>query len=186
MKNTSTRLLLSCAAIGVAGGLLFIVNSYVGGTILAVAPMLYGLTLGVYFVPGALAQRLFRRGGVALLVAVFAALVSAAFQPLGLLTVLIAAGIGLVQELPFFVLRYRFWPTWLFIAGALLSGLIVAFGMYRLVGSHELDAAGAAVLVAGSVLSPVVFTLLGLALARALAATGVARGVARPADTRRR
>jgi energy-coupling factor transport system substrate-specific component len=34
------------------------------------------------------------------------------------------------------------------------------------------------VLVAGSLLSPVVFTLLALALARPLAATGVTRGLA--------
>jgi hypothetical protein len=57
MKNTSTRLLLSCAALGVAGGILFVVNAYIGGTVNAVAPMLYGLTLGVYFLPGAIACR---------------------------------------------------------------------------------------------------------------------------------
>jgi energy-coupling factor transport system substrate-specific component len=179
MKNTSTRLLLSCAAIGVAGGVLFIVNSYLGGTINAVIPVLYGLTLGVYFVPGAIAQFLFRRPGVALLVAVLAGLVSAAFQPLGFGAALIAVGIGLVQELPFALFRYRRWPLWLFVAGAVLSGVILAFGMYRLVGANDLDAVGTLILLAGSVLSPVIFTLIALALARALAATGVARGIGR-------
>ena len=180
MKNTSTRLLLSCAAIGVAGGLLFIVNSYIGGTVNAVIPVLYGLTLGVYFVPGAIAQALYRRGGVALLVGVLSGLVSAAFQPLGFLAALIALGIGAVQELPFLVTRYRIWPVWLFVAGGALSGLILAVGMYRLVGAHDLDGVGTAILLVGSFVSPMVFTLLALALARALAATGVARGVARP------
>ena len=184
MKNTSTRLLLSCAAIGVAGGILFVVNSYVGGTVNAVVPMLYGLTLGVYFVPGAIAQFLFRRGGVALLVAVISGLVSAAFQPLGFGAALIAVGIGAVQELPFLIARYRYWPVWLFVVGAAFSGIVLAFGMYRLVGSRDLDVVGAVVLVAGSVLSPIVFTFVALALARALAATGVARGLARPVDDR--
>ncbi|GAA2235911.1 ECF transporter S component [Herbiconiux moechotypicola] len=179
MKNTSTRLLLSCAAIGVAGGLLFIVNSYVGGTVNAVVPMLYGLTLGVYFVPGVIAQALFRRGGVALLVAVLSGLVSAAFQPLGFGAALIAAAIGAVQEIPFLIARYRVWRTWLFLVGAAVSGVILAFGMYRLVGSHDLDVMGAVILLAGSFVSPIVFTLLGLALARALAAAGVGRGLAR-------
>ncbi|MDO9395344.1 MAG: ECF transporter S component [Herbiconiux sp.] len=178
MKNVSTRLLLSCAAIGVAGGLLFIVNAYLGGTVNAVLPVLYGVTLGVYFVPGAMAQALFRRGGVALLVAVLAGLVSAAFQPLGFGAALIAVGIGLVQELPFAVLRYRRWPVWLFVVGAAVSGVVLAVGMYRLVGARDLDAAGTAVLLAGSFASPVLFTLLALALARALAATGVTRGLA--------
>ncbi len=177
MKNTSTRLLLSCAAIGVAGGILFIVNAYIGGTVNAVIPMLYGLTLGVYFVPGALAQFLFRRGGVALLVAVLSGLVSAAFQPLGFGAALIALGIGAVQELPFLIGRYRHWPLWLFFAGAVFSGVILAIGMYRLVGSRDLDAAGAVVLVAGSVLSPVIFTALAIVLGRALEATGVTRGL---------
>jgi energy-coupling factor transport system substrate-specific component len=184
MKNTSTRLLLSCAAIGVAGGILFIVNAYIGGTVNAVVPMLYGLTLGVYFVPGAIAQFLFRRGGVALLVAVISGLVSAAFQPLGFGAALIAIGIGLVQELPFLVTRYRYWPIWLFVVGAAFSGVVLAFGMYRLVGARDLDSLGAAVLVTGSVVSPIVFTLIALALGRALAATGVARGIGGPVDSR--
>jgi energy-coupling factor transport system substrate-specific component len=179
MKNTSTRLLLSCAAIGVAGGLLFIVNSYIGGTVNAVVPVLYGFTLGVYFVPGAIAQALFRRGGVALLVAVISGLVSAAFQPLGFGAALIAVGIGALQELPFLVTRYRVWRAWLFVAGAAVSGVVLAVGMYRLVGAHDLDALGAVLLLAGSFVSPIAFTLLGLALARALAATGVTRGLTR-------
>jgi energy-coupling factor transport system substrate-specific component len=169
----------------VAGGILFIVNSYVGGTVNAVIPMLYGLTLGVYFVPGAIAQFLFRRGGVALLVAVLSGLVSAAFQPFGFGAALIALGIGAVQELPFLVTRYRRWPVWLFVVGAAFSGVVLAFGMYRLVGARDLDTVGALVLVAGSVLSPIIFTLVALALGRALEATGVARGIAGPAGPAR-
>ncbi len=180
MKNVSTRLLLSCAALGVAGGILFIINAYLGGSILAVAPVLYGLTLGVYFMPGAIAQFLFRRGGVAVLVAALSGLVAAAFQPLGFWAALIAVGIGLVQEIPFAIGRYRHWPVWLFLVGAVISGVILAVGMYRLIGSNDLDAAGSVILLAGSVASPVIFTVIALALARALAATGVARGIAAP------
>lgn len=183
MKNVSTRLLLSCAALGVAGGILFIVNAYIGGSVLAVAPVLYGLTLGVYFMPGAIAQFLFRRGGVAVLVAALSGLVAAAFQPLGLWAALIAVAIGLVQEIPFAIARYRVWPVWLFLLGAVISGVILAAGMYRLVGTHSLDTVGAIILLAGSVASPVIFTIVALALGRALAATGVARGIARPADS---
>jgi energy-coupling factor transport system substrate-specific component len=178
MKNVSTRLLLSCAAIGVAGGILFIANAYIGNVVIGVFPMLYGLTLGVYFLPGVIGQRLFRRAGVGLLIATLSGLVSAAFQPLGFVAVPIAVGIGLASELPFAVFRYRRWSTAQFLVGSLLIGVVLAVGMYRLVGSEDLDPVGAAVLVAGSVVSPVVFTVLGLAFGRALEATGVARGLA--------
>ncbi|MFB2585446.1 ECF transporter S component [Herbiconiux liukaitaii] len=180
MKSTSTRLLLSCAAIGVAGGMLFIANAYIGNVVIAVLPMLYGLTLGVYFLPGVIAQRLFRRAGVGLLVATLSGLVSAAFQPLGFVAVPIAVGIGLASEVPFLVFRYRRWSTAQFLVGSVLIGVVLAFGMYRLVGSEDLDAAGAALLVIGSVVSPVIATVVGLALGRALEATGVARGLDRP------
>lgn len=177
MKNVSTRLLLSCAAIGVAGGILFAVNAWIGGTVNAVAPILYGLTVGVYFVPGAVAQYLFHRGGVAIIATVVAGLVAAPFQPIGLWAALISVGIGLFQELPFLVTRYRRWNTWLFYAGAVFAGIVMAIGMYRVVAKGALDVAGSITLMGSYFIAPIVFTALAVLLGAALWRTGVARGL---------
>jgi energy-coupling factor transport system substrate-specific component len=177
MKNVSTRLLLSCAAIGVAGGILFAVNAWIGGTVNAVAPIFYGLTVGVYFVPGAVAQYLFHRGGVAIIATVVAGLVAAPFQPIGLWAALISVGIGLFQELPFLVTKYRRWNTWLFFAGAVFAGIVMAIGMYRVVAKGALDVAGSITLMGSYFIAPIIFTAIAVALGAALWRTGVARGL---------
>jgi energy-coupling factor transport system substrate-specific component len=177
MGNMSTRLLLSCAAIGVAAGLLFAMNAWIGGTVAAVAPLLYGFTIGVYFMPGVVAQYLIRRGGVAVLTAGIAGLVSAPLQPIGFWATLIAVAIGLFQELPFLATRYRLWRPWLFWVGAVAAGVVCAFGMYRFVAKEGLDASGAALLMSGYIVAPIVFTGLALLIGAALARTGVARGL---------
>ena len=177
MRNVSTRLLLTCAAIGVAGGLVFALNAWIGGTVAALAPLFYGFTIGVYFVPGVVAQYVIRRGGVAVLTAGIAGLVTAPLQPLGFWATLIAIAIGAFQELPFLVTRYRRWSTWLFIVGGVIAGVVCAVGMYRTLAKDALDAASGAVLMSGYFVAPVVFTALAVLLGAALVRTGVARGL---------
>jgi len=177
MRNVSTRLLLTCAAIGVAGGLVFALNAWIGGTIAALAPLFYGFTIGVYFVPGVVAQYVIRRGGVAVLTAGIAGLVTAPLQPLGFWATLIAIAIGAFQELPFLVTRYRRWSTWLFLVGGVIAGIVCALGMYRTLAKDALDAGSGAVLMSGYFVAPVVFTALAVLLGAALVRTGVARGL---------
>lgn len=177
MKNVSTRLLLTCAAIGVAGGLLFTVNAWIGGTVAAAAPLFYGFTIGVYFMPGVVAQYLMHRSGVAVLTAGIAGLVSAPLQPIGFWATLIAVAIGLFQEGPFLFTRYQNWRPWLFWIGGIVAGIICAFGMYRTVAKDGLDPTGAAILMSGYFVAPVVFTGIALLVAAALARTGAARGL---------
>ena len=177
MRNVSTRLLLTCAAIGVAGGLVFALNAWIGGTIAALAPLFYGFTIGVYFVPGVVAQYVIRRGGVAVLTAGIAGLVTAPLQPLGFWATLIAIAIGAFQELPFLITRYRRWSTWLFLVGGIIAGIVCALGMYRTLAKDALDAGSGAVLMSGYFVAPVVFTALAVLLGAALVRTGVARGL---------
>ena len=177
MRNVSTRLLLTCAAIGVAGGLVFALNAWIGGTVAAFAPLLYGFTIGVYFVPGVVAQYVIRRGGVAVLTAGIAGLVTAPLQPLGFWATIIAIAIGAFQELPFLVTRYRRWSTWLFLVGGVVAGVVCALGMYRTLAKDALDAGSGAVLMSGYFVAPVVFTALAVLLGAALVRTGVARGL---------
>ena len=177
MRNVSTRLLLTCAAIGVAGGLVFALNAWIGGTIAALAPLFYGFTIGVYFVPGVVAQYVIRRGGVAVLTAGIAGLVTAPLQPLGFWATIIAIAIGAFQELPFLITRYRRWSTWLFLVGGVIAGIVCALGMYRTLAKDALDAGSGAVLMSGYFVAPVVFTALAVLLGAALVRTGVARGL---------
>jgi energy-coupling factor transport system substrate-specific component len=177
MRNVSTRLLLTCAAIGVAGGLVFALNAWIGGTVAALAPLLYGFTIGVYFLPGVVAQYLIRRGGVAVLTAGIAGLVTAPLQPIGFWATLIAIAIGAFQELPFLVTRYRRWRTWLFVVGGVIAGVVCALGMYRTVAKDALDGASAAILMTGYFVAPIVFTVIAVLLGAALTRTGVARGL---------
>jgi energy-coupling factor transport system substrate-specific component len=177
MRNVSTRLLLTCAAIGVAAGLVFALNAWIGGTVAAFAPLFYGFTIGVYFLPGVVAQYVIRRGGVAMLTAAMAGLVTAPLQPLGFWATLIAIAIGAFQELPFLITRYRRWNAGLFIVGGIAAGIVCALGMYRTLAKGALDASSGAVLLTGYFVAPVVFTVIAVLLGAALMRTGAARGL---------
>jgi energy-coupling factor transport system substrate-specific component len=186
MKNTSTRLLLTCAAIGVAGGIVFSISAYVSGTLAAAAPMFYGAVIGVYFLPGVIAQALLRRGGVALITSVIAGLVSVPFQPIGFAAVMAAGSIGLLQELPFAVTLYRYWRAWLFYAAVTVAGLVFGFGVFIAQGV-ELSQPWVQVLHIGLfVVSPILFTWVGRAVAAGLDRTGVGRGLQLPVVRPRR
>ena len=183
MRNISTRLLIACAAIGVAGGVLFTAHAWVGGLTVNTIPFLYGVTMGIYFLPGALAQALFHRGGVALLTGALSGLVASPFQPIGFMAFAIGVVIGLVQELPFLLGRYRAWKPWLFFVSAALSGLITMGAAFGILGGQNYNAVGTALVVGAFFISPPLFTALALWLAKALDKAGVARGLR--ADERR-
>lgn len=177
MSRFSTRLLMACAAIGVAGGVLFTTHAIIGGLTVNTIPYLYGLTMGLYFLPGTLSQALFRRPGVGLLTSALAGLVSSPFQPIFFLAFVISVGVGLVQELPFAATRYRNWGPWPFWIGALLQGLLVSGAAFGILRGQDLGTAGAILLVACFFVSPFVFTAIARRLATALDRAGVARGL---------
>jgi energy-coupling factor transport system substrate-specific component len=185
MRNSSTRLLLTCAAIGVGGGLVFVASGYVQGLIAATLPILYGLLIGVYFLPGVIAQSLLRRGGVALLTGIFAGLVAAAFSPQWFFRYLGAGlAIGALQELPFLITRYRYWKAWVFYLAAAIAGLVFGIGVFVVIGLSTFPAWANVVYFALFVVSPVLATWLSRILADRLDKTGVARGLQHEIDRR--
>jgi energy-coupling factor transport system permease protein len=186
MKNTSTRLLLTCAAIGVAGGIVFSISAYVSGTLAAAAPMFYGAVIGVYFLPGVVAQALLRRGGVALITSVIAGLVSVPFQPIGFAAVMAAGSIGLLQEVPFAVTGYRYWKAWLFYTAVVIAGLIFGVGVFVAQGADLAQPWVQVVHVGLFVLSPVFFTWIGRLVAAGLDRPGAGRGLQLPVVRPRR
>ncbi|HXH35874.1 MAG TPA: ECF transporter S component [Plantibacter sp.] len=185
MQRLSTRLLLTCAAIGVGGGLVFVVSGYIGGTISATAPVLYGLIIGVYFLPGVVAQALLRRGGTALMTGLTAGLVSAAFSPQWFFRYFgTGLAIGLLQELPFALSRYRVWKSWVFFLAAGVAGVLFGASVLVALGLEHFAPLAQIVYIALFVLSPVAFTAIGRGVAAALARAGVGRSISLPVDRR--
>jgi len=185
MSHVSTRLLLTCAAIGVAGALLYVGNSYVDILIAATVPALYGVLIGVYFIPVVIAQALLRRGGVGLLTGLVAGLVSGAVTPHLFLTYVgVGAGIGALMEIPFLVARYRYWRAWVFYVAAAAVGVLMGVGVFIGVGLEKYEGWLAVVYFAGFTLSPLIGTWIGRLIAAGVDRTGVARGVQREVDTR--
>ena len=138
----STRTLLSCAAIGAAGGLIVAPISIVSSSGPALAlPLLYGALAMVKLLPGLLAQTLLRLPGVALLTCMIVGLVNIAFSAHGPLVFVSLAGIGLLQEIPPAIMLYRRWNAWLLVVGNLAVGLVLAWLGWRVLSSEATHAA---------------------------------------------
>lgn len=163
--------------IGVAFGVVFVgwgsLTNLFDPVFAALKP-LQGLIYGFFWVPPVVAALIVRKPGAALL----AELVAASVEPLlggqwGITTL----GSGLLQglgvELGFAIFAYRRWTLLAAVIGGLLAGVLEAPFEWRLyypewaVGYAGIYAAALA--VSGAVLAGV----LGYALTRALAATGV-------------
>ncbi|WP_308466214.1 ECF transporter S component [Rathayibacter soli] len=185
MHKLSTRLLLTLAAIGVAGGIVCLPTIYAGTALLAVAPPLYGLIVGAYVFPGVIAQSLLRRGGVAFATATLAGLVAAPFFPGGVAYIPAFALVGALQEVPFAVSAYRYWRGWVFYLTAVVVGLSIAVAEFIAVAGERAPLWVQIVKPGVFVVSLVVFTVLGRAVAAGLNRAGVGRGLALPIDRRR-
>ncbi len=170
----STRVLLTCAAIGVATGILAGIAGWITPGVLAVAPFVYGLVLGVHVLPGIIAQETLRLPWVALLSHVLAALVASAMAPqwagrfLG--TAILFGGI---QELVAALVRYRTWAAWRFFLSAIIIGVLIAV----VVGfAADFSTLAPGLLVTSIVLSlagPVAWTAIGLWIGVGLRRAGI-------------
>jgi len=176
VDRVSTRVILSCAAIGVGGGLFAAGAGYLAGLIAVIAPVLYGVTIGTHFLPSAVGLALLRRPGTAVLTGLIAGLVASAFAPQWLLRYL-GTGllVGVLLELPFLVTRYRKWSAWLYYLAAGGSGVVLGVAVFIALGAEYYAPVVWAIALPLYVLSPIVFTWLGRVIAAALERAGVAR-----------
>ena len=176
VHRTSTRVLLSCAAIGVGGGVVAGASGYLAAAFAVFGPLLYGITAGTHFLPNVVALALLKRPGTAVLAGVIAGLVGAAFAPwwigrfvgTGLL-------VGVLLELPFLITRYRRWDPWLFYVSAAFSGLVLAIAVFIGLGAEHYAWWAWAIALPLWVASPVFFTWIGRVIAARLARAGVAQ-----------
>jgi energy-coupling factor transport system substrate-specific component len=172
----STSVLLTCAAIGVATGVLQAGAGAISGFVSAGAPILYGLVLGVHVLPGVVAQELLRRPWVALITHLVAALVASAVVPLWIGRYIgTALLIGGLQELIAAASRYQRWEAWRFFLSAVIVGAVIAVAIWFAADVTRFPLWGQIVYVALFVVGPVAWTAVGLAIGSALRRAGVAR-----------
>lgn len=173
----STRVLLVCAAIGVATGILAGIAGWMTPVLLA-SPLLflYGLVLGSHVLPGIIAQEVLRLPLVALITHVFAALVASAFNPAWALRFIGTALLfGLVQEGVAALTRYRSWGAGRFFVSAVVIGIIVAVVVFFAAHLMVMPRWAQILYLAISALGPIAWTAVGLAIGSALSRAGVAR-----------
>lgn len=175
-RTLSTRVLLVCAAIGVATGILGGIAGLLTPVVLVAAPFAYGLVLGSHVLPGIIAQQVFRLPLVALTTHLLAALVASAFNPAWIGRFIGTALLfGAIQEGVAALTRYRSWGAWRFVLSGLVVGIVVAVVVFFVADLGTLAPWAQLTYLIVSVLGPIGWTLLGLALGEQLRKAGVAR-----------
>ncbi|MCP2638515.1 ECF transporter S component [Microbacterium sp. HD4P20] len=176
VSRLSTSVLLTCAAIGVATGLVGGIAGWLTVPLLGWLPVLYGFVLGVHVLPGIIAQEVLRMPWVALTTHVLAALVSSALAPIyAWQFVGTAILFGGIQELVAAVVRYRSWAPWRYFISAVVIGAIVAAAVFFAADVDEFALWAQIVYLALAVLGPVAWTGVGLAVGAGLRRAGIGR-----------
>ncbi|WP_300267487.1 ECF transporter S component [Microbacterium sp.] len=123
--RVSTTLLLTCAALGVAGGILLAPANWLSTVLLTLGmPALSMAITGLWILPAVIALRLLRHPLVGLLVGIIAGLVIVPFSGYGFMSVVTNASWALFAELPFLVVLWKHWKTWMHYAGAIALGIV--------------------------------------------------------------
>lgn len=171
----STRTLLVCAAIGVATGILGGVAGLVTVGVITFVPFVYGLVLGVHVLPGIIAQEVLRKPMVALITHVIAALISSAFTPMWAMRYIGTALLfDAIQEGVAALTRYRAWGRWRFFVSAGIIGVLVSIVVGVVVDLAQFALWVQLSYLIVSVLGPVVWTAIGIAIGNALRRAGIA------------
>lgn len=174
--RVSTTLLLTCAALGVAGGLLLAPSNWLSTVLLALgSPALSVAITGLWILPSVIALRLLRRPFVGLLVGIIAGLVIVPFSGYGFMSVVTNASWALFAELPFLVMLWRFWKTWMHYAGAAVLGVVYPLFSWAFFNMASQPLWAQVIFFASTLASCVGATALGILIADKLRKAGVGR-----------
>ncbi|MFY1637082.1 ECF transporter S component [Solwaraspora sp. WMMB335] len=180
----TTRFLMACAAIGAATGVLLIPSNYAAFSVSATMPLAYAPMVGLWIIGPVVALAVLRRPGSAVLTMFIAGVISIP-TPAGPSAVVTCLMVGVAIELGFLVTRYRIWRPWLFHLTAAVFVAAYAVSAYAAFNISTMPLVVQAIFFALMLASELAFTALGLVVARRLAETGVARGIAPATATRR-
>jgi energy-coupling factor transport system substrate-specific component len=168
MSRVSTVYLLTCAAIGVAGGVLLWGAAAVSTVLFGVLPFVSVAVAGLWLLPATVALRLLHRPLAGLLVGLISGLVAFPYLATSLWWAFFA-------EVAFLVFLYRFWGTWLHYAGALIVGILypilaaVSFDLWSMTVVAQIG------FFALTIVSCLAATALGVLVGDRLHRAGVAR-----------
>jgi energy-coupling factor transport system permease protein len=174
-SRVSTAYLLTCAAIGVAGGALLAVGNWLSTALLATAPFVSVAIAGLWLLPAVIAMRLLERPLAALLVGLISGLVIVPFSGYGFLSIGSNLSWALFVELPFLVVGYRFWKTWQYYAGAVAIGIVYPITAWQFFDLASFPLGLQVVFFVVTTASTVAATAVGLLISDRLRAIGVAR-----------
>lgn len=181
----TTRVLLSCAAIGAAGAVLLTVANLTAKLLIPAFPPSAYILAGLWVAPATLALALLRRPGVGVVTGLVAGLAMTPFSPQGASVILATLWWAAACELPFLVTRYRRWTLLLHVCGGILAGAASIAVSYATGVLTPMPLAAQLLTVALSLAAPVVATIGGVALARRLRRSGVGSQSARGAASSR-
>lgn len=168
-----TAILLTCAALGVAGGALLAPANWISTILFPGLPFVSVGLAGLWLLPSVIALRLLRRPLVGLLVGLLAGLVIVPFSGYGFSSVATNLWWAAFTELPFLFVLWRYWGTWLHYLGAAIVGIVypvLAWTSFNL-GSFELPLQ--ATFFAVTLASCLGATALGILIADRLRKAGV-------------
>lgn len=172
--RVSTTLLLTCAALGVADGLLLAPANWLSTVLLTLGmPVLSVAITGLWILPAVIALRLLRRPLVGLLVGIIAGLVIVPFSGYGFMSVITNASWALFAELPFLVVLWRHWRTWQHYAGAVVLGILYPLYAWTFFNMGVQPIWAQALFFVSTLASCVGATALGILIADKLRAAGV-------------
>lgn len=119
-----TAILLTCAALGVAGAVLLAPMNWLSTLLTGPLPFVGMALAGLWLLPSVIALRLLRRPLVGLLVALIAGLVLVPFTGQGFGSVLTNLWWAAFTELPFLFVLWRYWGTWMHYLGAVAVAIV--------------------------------------------------------------
>ncbi|KQR40514.1 hypothetical protein ASF80_09200 [Microbacterium sp. Leaf159] len=119
-----TAILLTCAALGVAGGILLAPANWISTLLFLGLPFISVGLAGLWLLPSVIALRLLRRPLVGLLVGLLAGLVIVPFSGYGFSSVATNVWWAAFTELPFLFVLWHYWGTWLHYLGAAIVGIV--------------------------------------------------------------
>ncbi|BBG02548.1 MULTISPECIES: ECF transporter S component [Pseudonocardia] len=173
-NSSSTRVILTCGALGVALGIVLVPANLVTIAFMATAPLLVLSLMGVWLLPPLAALALLRRPGVGLLTSVIAGLVTVPLTPFGWMGLFQGLLWGVLCEIPFALTRYRRWSAWLFTGTGLVVAVIGLIPTYTTYGLDQMAVPVMLLAVVLTIASCVLAGYLSVLLARALGRTGIA------------
>ena len=174
MKRASTAYLLTCAVIGVAGGLLLAPANWLSTVLFATVPFIGVVTAGLWLLPAVVALRLLQRPGAGILVGLISGLVLVPFSGYGFSSVATNVWWAFFAEVAFLVVIYRFWSLWQHYAGAVVVGIAYPLLAWQSYNLGALPLGMQVLFFAVTLASCVGGTAIGIAIAGGLRRSGVA------------